>query len=82
MTNPMILQLKIEREKVKKNLDEATLKMTRLLQELVAKVNPYFTDITEIDAVSIEQIGDELLECKEKITGLTAKLDKITKDLD
>ena len=80
--NPMISNLQIELSKSNKELKELKIKVIRLMNELQSNINPYFgDDFNEINAVEIEQIGDELLECKEKALKLQEKINKIKGDL-
>ena len=81
--NPIITNLKIELSKSNKEFKELKIKAIRLMNELQANINPYFgDDFNEINAAEIEQIGDELLECKEKAVKLQQKISKIKGDLD
>ena len=81
--NPIITNLQIELSKSNKELKELKIKVIRLMNELQSNINPYFgDDFNEINAVEIEQIGDELLECKEKAVKLQQKISKIKGDLD
>lgn len=79
--NNIVMQLKMEKSRFERNLSEVKIKISRLLNELAQLSCPYFSDIKEINAVEIEQIGDELLEVKNKAIEIQDKLDKIKKDL-
>lgn len=80
--NPIITNLKIELSKSNKEFKELKIKAIRLMNELQTNINPYFgDDFNEINAAEIEQIGDELLECKEKAVKLQQKISKIKGDL-
>ncbi|MBQ8475610.1 hypothetical protein IJ531_00955 [bacterium] len=81
MTNSLIMQLKIEKTKAQRELDELNIKITRLLNELATKSCPFFEDISEIDAQGIEQAGDELYEVQQKALALQNKIKKISSEL-
>ena len=79
--NPLIMQMKIEREKLKKQIAELKIKIARLVDELSVYIGTYYGNLTEIDAVRIEQIGDELLQVKSDILEKSEKLININKEL-
>lgn len=79
--NNLILQLRIEQTKTKKELDELKIKIHRLLNELATLSCPYFEEIEDIKATEIEQIGDELFIVKEKALETQKKLKQLNKDL-
>ncbi len=81
MTNNLIMQLKIEKAKLEKKLDELNIKLVRLMNELASKSCPYFVQIEDIEAKEIEQIGDELLLTKQEAIDTQEKLKKINKEL-
>lgn len=80
--NPIISNLQIELSKSNKDFKELKIKAIRLMNELQSNINPYFGDnFNEINAAEIEQIGDELLECKDKAIKLQQKINKLKGDL-
>ena len=79
--NPLIMQMKIEREKLKKQITELKIKIARLVNELSVYVGTYYGNLEEIDAEKIEQIGDELLKVKTEVIDLNIKLNNINKEL-
>ncbi len=82
MTNPIIMQIKIELAKTKKEFKELQIKLTRLLYELQTRINPYFGENpAEIKAEEIKQIADELLDCRNNAVELNEKIAALNKDL-
>lgn len=82
MANQYIMQLRIELSSAKKEFKELKIKIARLLNELQININPFFgDDVENINAEAIEQIGDELLLCRDKALELKNKINKISKDL-
>ncbi len=82
MANQYIMQLRIELSGAKKEFKELKIKIARLLNELQTNINPFFgDDIENINAEAIEQIGDELLLCRDKALELKNKINQISKDL-
>ena len=82
MANQYIMQLRIELSGAKKEFKELKIKIARLLNELQININPFFgDDIENINAEAIEQIGDELLLCRDKALELKNKINQISKDL-
>lgn len=82
MANQYIMQLRIELSSAKKEFKELKIKIARLLNELQNNINPFFgDDVENINAEAIEQIGDELLLCRDKALELKNKINQISKDL-
>ena len=82
MANAYIMQLRIQLSGAKKEFKECKIKIARLLNELQANINPFFgNDVENINAEAIEQIGDELLKCRDKAVELKSQINQITKDL-
>ncbi|MBO5385293.1 hypothetical protein J6A64_03165 [bacterium] len=82
MGNQYIMQLRIQLSGAKKEFKEHKIKIARLLNELQANINPFFgDDVESINAEAIEQIGDELLKCRDKAVELQSQIKEITKDL-
>lgn len=82
MANQYIMQLRIELSSAKKDFKELKIKIARLLNELQNNINPFFgDDVENINAEAIEQIGDELLLCRDKALELKNKINQISKDL-
>lgn len=79
--NNIILQLKIEKSKQEKRLQEFKIKLLRLMNELQNAICPYFDEIDEIKAAEIEQMGDELLLTKIEALEIEKKLKQIKHDL-
>lgn len=76
------MQLRIELSSAKKEFKELKIKIARLLNELQNNINPFFgDDVENINAEAIEQIGDELLLCRDKALELKNKINQISKDL-
>ncbi|MDD3236818.1 MAG: hypothetical protein PHV37_01815 [Candidatus Gastranaerophilales bacterium] len=68
MVNPIIMQIKMQLETVKKAYKEDELKLIRALNELSDYVNPFFgDDLDLLKADEIEQVGDEIKALKEKL---------------
>ncbi len=83
MNNPIIMQLKMELAKTKKDFQELQIKLTRLLYEMQSRINPYFGDNpAEIKAEEIKQIAVELLQCRNDASTLKTKIENLKKDLD
>lgn len=81
MSNSLIFQLKIKKSKLEKELNEYSIKITRLLNELAGLSCPYFESISDIEAEKIEQIGDELKKVQFEALEVQETLKKISKDL-
>ena len=82
MTNPAIMQLKIELSKAKSDFKEKEIKILRLLNELQNCINPFYENVEDIKAVEIEQIGDELKLTVAQACELQKKISKIEKELN
>ena len=68
MANPIIMQLRMQLETVKKAYKEDELKLIRAINELSDYVNPFFgDDLDLLKADEIEQVGDEIKALKEKL---------------
>ena len=81
MTNLLIMQLKIEKQKNIKAKDETELKIKRCFCELSNYLIPYFKSAKDIKAKEIEQIGDELLTLKNKLAEIEDKIYEIKEQL-
>lgn len=81
MTNSIILQLKIEKQKNINEKKETELKIKRCFCELSNYLIPYFKTSKDIKASEIEQIGDELLTLKNKLAEIEEKIYEIQEQL-
>lgn len=79
--NNAIMQLKITRTRLEKELEELNIKLIRLLSELQSRTIPYFDNFEDIKAIEIEQIGDELLEVQKAAIKCEKKLKQVEREL-
>lgn len=79
--NPIIMQMKVEEQRLKKEITELKIKTARLVNELASYIGTYYGDFENIDAEKIEQIGDELLLVKNQLLEASQKISKIKKEL-
>lgn len=81
MTNPVILQLRMNLAENQKDFNECEIKIKRLFWELQNLINPYYKGIDEIKAEEIEQSADELLRTKQKAKKLFDEINSIKSQL-
>lgn len=81
MTNPVILKLRVEKQKLIKQQNELEIKIARLFNELSGYCCTFYEDIYDLEAEKIEQIGDDILETKLSAVKVKEAIKKITKSL-
>lgn len=81
MTNPIILQLRVNLVERQKEFFECETKIKRLFWELQNLINPFYKNISEIKAEEIEQSADELLQAKNEAKKLEDEINNIKAQL-
>ena len=81
MTNPLIIELRIREQGLKKQIQERKIKIARLINELSVYIATYYGDMEEIDAEKIKQTADELFSVTIELNELVSNLKKLQKEL-